>query len=183
MKIKKVPIKDLVSPEWNPRQITDEELEKLKKSIKEFGYIDPIIVNEYNNHIVGGNQRYLALKQLGYEEVDVIFINEPNIMKEKAMNIALNKISGDWDQQKLEVILEEIELSDIDVKLTGFEEIELTPLNNEEEYEFNDDNEIKEYTLEKELFKLIITFESEKEQQDHYEKFISEGLECRILTL
>ena len=139
MQIKKVPIKDLVSPDWNPRQITDEELEKLKKSIKEFGYIDPIIVNEYNNHIVGGNQRYLALKQLGYEEVDVIFINEPNIMKEKAMNIALNKISGEWDQDKLDVVLEEIQLSNIDITLTGFDEIEFTNLSEDEDYIIPDD--------------------------------------------
>ena len=139
MQIKKAPVKDLVSPDWNPRQITDEELEKLKKSIKEFGYIDPIIVNEYNNHIVGGNQRYLALKELGYNEVEVLYINEPNIQKEKAMNLALNKISGDWDQDKLDIILEEIQLSDIDITLTGFDEIEFTNLSDDEEYIIPDD--------------------------------------------
>ena len=139
MQIKKVPTKDLISPEWNPRQITETEMEKLKTSIKEFGYVDPIIVNSYNNHIVGGNQRYLALKELGYNEVEVLYINEPDILKEKAMNIALNKISGEWDQDKLDVVLEEIQLSDIDITLTGFDEIEFTNLSEDEDYIIPDD--------------------------------------------
>ncbi|MBQ2174259.1 MAG: ParB N-terminal domain-containing protein, partial [Alphaproteobacteria bacterium] len=133
MNIEKANINELISPDWNPRQITEEEMEKLKNSIKEFGYIDPLIVNQHNNHIVGGNQRYKALKEMGYDEVDVIFINEPNISKEKAMNLALNKISGDWDQDKLDIILEEIQLSDIDITLTGFDEIEFTNLSDDEE--------------------------------------------------
>lgn len=139
MQIKKVPTKDLISPDWNPRQITETEMEKLKTSIKEFGYVDPIIVNSYNNHIVGGNQRYLALKELGYNEVEVLYINEPDILKEKAMNIALNKISGEWDQDKLDVVLEEIQLSDIDITLTGFDEIEFTNLSEDEDYIIPDD--------------------------------------------
>jgi len=139
MNIEKANINDLISPDWNPRQITEEEMEKLKNSIKEFGYIDPLIVNQHNNHIVGGNQRYKALKEMGYDEVDVIFINEPNISKEKAMNLALNKISGDWDQDKLDIILEEIQLSDIDITLTGFDEIEFTNLSDDEEYIIPDD--------------------------------------------
>ena len=139
MNIEKANINELISPEWNPRQITDNEMQKLKNSIKEFGYIDLIIVNRHNNHIVGGNQRYLALKELGYDEVEVLYINEPNIAKEKAMNIALNKISGEWDQDKLDVILEEIQLSPIDITLTGFDEIELTNLTEDEDYIIPDD--------------------------------------------
>lgn len=139
MNIEKANINDLISPDWNPRQITETEMEKLKTSIKEFGYVDPIIVNQHNNHIVGGNQRYLALKELGYNEVEVLYINEPNILKEKAMNIALNKISGEWDQDKLDVVLEEIQLSDIDITLTGFDEIEFTNLSEDEEYIIPDD--------------------------------------------
>ena len=128
MKIHKVPINSLISPEWNPRQITDEELTKLETSLKEFGYIEPIIVNDVNNHIVGGNQRCKALKQLGYDEVDVVYVHIEDLAKEKACNVALNKISGDWDNDKLRVVLEEIELSPFDISLTGFDEIELTEM-------------------------------------------------------
>lgn len=128
MKIHKVPINSLISPEWNPRQISDEELTKLETSLKEFGYIEPIIVNDVNNHIVGGNQRCKALKQLGYDEVDVVYVHIEDLEKEKACNVALNKISGDWDNDKLRVVLEEIELSPFDISLTGFDEIELTEM-------------------------------------------------------
>lgn len=128
MKIEKAKIDTLISPDWNPRQITENELEKLETSLNEFGYIEPIIVNDVNNHIVGGNQRAKALKTLGYDEVDVVYVHIEDINKEKACNVALNKISGDWDTDKLQVVLEEIELSPIDVSLTGFDEIELTEM-------------------------------------------------------
>ena len=135
MQIKKAPVKDLVSPEWNPRQITNEELEKLKTSLEEFGYIEPIIINDVNNHVVGGNQRLRALIALGYDEVDCVYVHITDINKEKACNVALNKISGDWDEDKLRVVLEDIELSPIDIKLTGFDELELTSLDLGEETE------------------------------------------------
>lgn len=151
MQIEKANIQDLISPDWNPRQITEEELQKLETSLNEFGYIEPIIVNDVNNHIVGGNQRCKALRQLGYEEVDVVYVHIEDLAKEKACNVALNKISGDWDNDKLKIVLEEIELSPIDVSLTGFDEIELTEMEIttdepvevvEDDYEEPDDLEV-----------------------------------------
>ena len=133
MEIVKVDINELISPEYNPRQITDDEMEKLKNSINEFGYVAPIIVNKYNNHIIGGNQRYEALKSLGYTDVDVIFVDEPDLNREKALNIALNKISGEWDFVKLADIIDELELNDFDIPLTGFDEQELENFYIEEE--------------------------------------------------
>lgn len=140
MKIEKVKIEDLNSPEWNPRYISQSELGKLKTSLEEFGYVDPIIVNKHNMNIVGGNQRYLALKEMGYKEIEVVFVNEPNLEKEKALNIALNKISGDWDNEKLELVLEEIELSDFDVALTGFDDVEITELKMENDIDYDTAN-------------------------------------------
>ena len=133
MEIVKVDINELISPEYNPRQITDDEMGKLKNSINEFGYIAPIIVNKYNNHIIGGNQRYEALKSLGYTDVDVVFVDEPDLNREKALNIALNKISGEWDFVKLADIIDELELNDFDIPLTGFDEQELENFYVEEE--------------------------------------------------
>ena len=135
MEIVKVDINELICPEYNPRQITDDEMGKLKNSINEFGYVDPIIVNKHNNHIVGGNQRYCALKSLGYDEVDVIFIDEPDLNREKALNIALNKISGEWDFVKLADILDDLELNDFDISLTGFDELELEDFGIEDQTE------------------------------------------------
>ena len=161
MQIKKVPTKDLISPEWNPRQITNEELEKLKTSLEEFGYIEPIIVNDVNNHVVGGNQRLRALTALGYDEVDCVYVHIEDINKEKACNVALNKISGDWDNDKLKVVLEEIELSPIDIKLTGFDELELTELEvkepitvHEDDFIIDDEEDMEVNVMEGDLFKL-----------------------------
>ena len=162
MEIHKVPINTLTSPDWNPRQITEEELTKLETSLKEFGYIEPIIVNDVNNHIVGGNQRCKALRQLGYEEVDVVYVHIEDLAKEKACNVALNKISGDWDNDKLKVVLEEIELSPIDISLTGFDDIELTEMEIYEEPSMEDiveddyevDDEIETDIQHGDLFRL-----------------------------
>ena len=144
MEIIKVDINELISPEYNPRQITDDEMEKLKNSINEFGYISPIIVNKHNNHIVGGNQRYEALKSLGYTDVDVIFVDEPDLNREKALNIALNKISGEWDNEKLTQIFKDMKVEGFDLELSGFGDFELDfYLDNEDEDFFNpfDDDE------------------------------------------
>ena len=95
-------------------------------------------------------------------------------MKEKAMNIALNKISGDWDQQKLEVILEEIELSDIDVKLTGFEEIILEEIPDFQPVEFDGKR-----LDEKAEYYIKIYCKDLDEQDEIYLKLINEGYDCQ----
>lgn len=127
MIVETVKIDDLVSPEYNPRHITPEALDSLKQSIDEFGYIDPIIVNRVNNHIVGGNQRYEALKQLGYETVEVIYTTITDINREKALNIRLNNNSGDWDIGKLDNIFNDLEIEGFDLTLTGFATENLQP--------------------------------------------------------
>lgn len=161
MNIEKANINDLISPDWNPRQITEEELQKLETSLNEFGYIEPIIVNDVNNHVVGGNQRLRALTALGYDEVDVVYVHIEDINKEKACNVALNKISGDWDEDKLRTVLEDIELSPIDIKLTGFEELELTELEvkepitvHEDDFIIEDEEDIEVNVQEGDLFRL-----------------------------
>lgn len=148
MEIVKVNINELISPEYNPRQITDDEMEKLKNSINEFGYVAPIIVNKHNNHIVGGNQRYEALKSLGYTDVDVIFVDEPDLNREKALNIALNKISGEWDEVKLNQIFTEMKLAGFDkVSLTGFEDYEVQELNFINDINYDDDFDLTDDDL------------------------------------
>lgn len=121
MKIQKVKISELKEAEYNPRidlKPGDAEFEKIRKSIKEFGFVEPIIINS-DMTIIGGHQRYKVLKELGYEEIECSIVNL-NKTKEKALNIALNKISGDWDNAKLEKLLEELKNEDIDMDITGF---------------------------------------------------------------
>ena len=148
MKIEKVKIDDLISPSYNPRDITPEEMEKLKTSITEFGYVDLIIVNEVNHHIVGGNQRYEALKELGYETVDVVYVHEEDPNREKALNIALNKISGEFDKIKLNSIFNEMKLEGFEAThLTGFDDYEIQELSFINDIEFDDDFDLSDDDL------------------------------------
>ena len=122
-------LSDLKAADYNPRKALtpeDSEYQKIKRSIEEFGYVDPIIINE-DGTIIGGHQRCTVLKDLGYEEVDVVVVSLDK-QREKALNIALNKITGEWDELKLKDLLLDLDLGDYDVSLTGFESEELTDL-------------------------------------------------------
>ena len=117
---------ELNPAEYNPRkrlQPGDREYEKLKHSIETFGYVDPIIVNA-DGTVIGGHQRLNVLIDLGYTEADVAVVDLEK-SEEKALNIALNKINGEWDEEKLADLFQELRLEDIDLSLTGFDEDEL----------------------------------------------------------
>lgn len=120
MRIEKKNLQELRPADYNPRKISEKELERLKASIEEFGYVDLIIWNETTGNIVGGHQRYKALEDLGFNEVDTVIL-EMDEPKEKALNVALNKISGEFDIEKLKEILSELRFDDFDVELTGFD--------------------------------------------------------------
>lgn len=118
-------IDNLNPAEYNPRkrlQPGDEEYERLKTSIETFGYVDPIIINA-DGTVIGGHQRLFVLRDLGYSEADVAVVDLSKA-DEKALNIALNKISGEWDEEKLAEIFAELDAEGYDLSLTGFGEDE-----------------------------------------------------------
>ncbi len=89
MVIEKIPIDRLNAAPYNPRvelKPGDPVYESLKKSVETFGYLQPIIVNRRNSTVVGGHQRLKVLKDLGYEEVDVVFV-DVSAEHEKALNL------------------------------------------------------------------------------------------------
>lgn len=129
LKTEKRKLKELVAADYNPRKALtpeDSEYQKIKRSIEEFGYVDPIIINE-DGTIIGGHQRCTVLKDLGYEEADVVVVSLDK-QREKALNIALNKITGEWDELKLKDLLLDLDLGDYDISLTGFEQEDLAEL-------------------------------------------------------
>lgn len=129
LNVEKWSITELRPADYNPRKALtpdDAEYQKIKRSIEKFGYIDPIIINS-DGTIIGGHQRYTVLSDLGYTEVDVVVL-DLNKEDEKALNIALNKISGEWDELKLRDLLVELDLGDYDISLTGFDNQELEEL-------------------------------------------------------
>lgn len=100
LKVEKVLVSDIKICEYNPRTHTKEEAEQLKKSISEYGICEPLILNsapERRNILIGGNFRLEVLKEMDYKEVEVVYINIPDIEKEKDLNIRLNRNTGSWD--------------------------------------------------------------------------------------
>lgn len=125
MNLIKKKIDELIYAEYNPRKKLvpgDKEYERIKNSIENFGYVEPVIIN-VDNTIIGGHQRVSVLKELGFEEINVIVI-EIDKTKEKALNIALNKITGEWDEDLLNDLLIELDDLDFDISLTGFDKID-----------------------------------------------------------
>jgi DNA modification methylase len=130
MLIEKIQTERLIPADYNPRKDLkpgDPEYEKLKRSLEEFGYVEPVIWNKTTSHVVGGHQRLKVLLDMGITEVECVVV-DMDAEKEKALNIALNKISGDWDKDKLALLISDLQGADFDVSLTGFDPTELDDL-------------------------------------------------------
>ena len=155
MEIKELPLKELKPAAYNPRKKLkkgDKEQEKIKQSLLKFGYVDPIIVNE-DLTVIGGHQRLTVLKDLDYETAKCVIVDLPK-EDEKALNIALNKITGQWDEALLADLLLDLQESDFNLDLTGFEPPEIDDiLSNVHDKELSED----EFDVEEELKKPTVS--------------------------
>src|SRR5262245_31043207 len=117
---------------YNPRQISDHDLEALRRSLRFFGTVEPIVVNRRSGRIVGGHQRVKAALAEGIEDLPVYFVDldDPS---EKQLNLALNRIHGEWDEAMLERLLSELKVAGADLELTGFTDDEIRALLVDEE--------------------------------------------------
>jgi hypothetical protein len=141
-----VPIKSIKFAEYNPRKWSPESVASLKKSLKENGFVDPIILNGSPNRkdiLIGGHFRVSVAKELGYSEVPAVYINVPDLEKEKRLNLQLNRAIGDWDL-KLLAEFDPTLLADI-----GFSSEEIDDI-------FGIDETPEQFDLQKELEKLKI---------------------------
>lgn len=143
MEVQKIEIQKLKIAEYNPRKDLkpeDEEYQKIKNSIKEFGYVEPIIANK-DMTVISGHQRLKVLKDMNYENIECIIVNfDKN--KEKLLNIALNKISGEWDYQKLETLFNELAREELNLSTTGFDEKEINKITKEIEEMMTENEEV-----------------------------------------
>lgn len=130
MKIEKLKLSEITPYINNAKEHPQEQIDQIKGSIKEFGFNDPIAVDE-NNVIIEGHGRYIALQQLGVEEVEVIRLDHLSEIQKKQYIIAHNKLTMNtgFNLEKLKLELKEIEINEKDLSLTGFEIEELTDLN------------------------------------------------------
>lgn len=152
MKIEKIKIKNLNPAKYNPRKELkkeDESYQRIKKSIEEFGLVDPLIINSRNMTIIGGHQRFNILKDLGYDAAECIILDLDE-KQEKRLNLSLNKNSGFWDEDKLELLFKELELTEDELFATGFSKDEVDELITDVFNEFEDDN----FDVEEEVKKI-----------------------------
>src|SRR5882672_11573531 len=108
----------MASP-FNPRKIGDHDLAALRRSLKFFGTVEPIVVNTRSGHIVGGHQRVKAAEAEGIDTLPVVYVDldDPS---EKQLNLALNRISGEFDVDKLQDVLADLQRAGADMEMTGF---------------------------------------------------------------
>ena len=185
MKLIEMALDKLKPAAYNPRvELTEDmaEYQALKRSIEEFGDVEPIVWNKRTGNIIGGHQRYNVLKALGYTKaiVSVVDIDEK---EEKTLNIALNKVEGEWEEEKLKEILEELEFED--VSLSGFNMEEVALLMEDEggfeesmEEALGDAEEYSEDGYQNGVsFVITLRFETSEQAQDWAEK---EGIEINI---
>ncbi len=165
-------IEELKPYKNNPR-FNDEAVEYVAKSIKEFGFKVPIVLDK-NNEIVAGHTRYKASLELGLKEVPCIIADDLNEEQIKAFRLADNKVSekASWN---LELLDEELEnILDIDMEDFGFLNIN---------YDIDEIERVDLSDKEFEKYEIIIECKNETDLQEKYEKLIEEGYECRLSTL
>lgn len=176
MQIEVVNINDIIPYENNAKLHPKEQIEQIKKSILEFGNNDPIAIDK-DNIIIEGHGRLLALKELGYKEVEVIKLGHLTEEQRKAYTLIHNKLTmnTDFDMDLLMEELENIEIidmEDFDFSLDIEEdETTKTPKENDLSGEIYD------------TYEVIIECQNELEQEELYNRLIQEGLKCRVLTL
>lgn len=166
-----VKINELNPAKYNPRVTLkpgDKEWESLKNSIERFGVATPLVVNKATMTLISGHQRLNVLKNNGIDEVEVVLVDVDD-EKEKALNIALNKIDGEWDYQKLEALFDEI-LED-DIKFTGFDTEELANLFDRELYDRN--IEAEETEIEPEQYYEAREDKEEQEAEKPFTVYLS----------
>ena len=131
MNLQRININRLKPAKYNPRKDLkpgDPAYEKIRRSLHDFGYVDPVIWNEVTGNIVGGHQRYKVLASEGATEIDCVVVHIEDPQDEKALNIALNKAVGEWEPVALADLLADLQSSGYDLGATGFDAAEVDDL-------------------------------------------------------
>lgn len=164
-------LEDLKPYENNPRY-NDEAVQYVAKSIEDFGFKVPLVIDK-NNTIVAGHTRYKASMELGLKEVPCIIADDLDEEQIKAFRLVDNKVSekSEWN---FELLDEELNDLDVDLSLYGFDNADFD-INNIER------NDLSDKVFEK--YEIIIRCENELDLQKKYEKLTEEGYECTISTL
>lgn len=126
--VEQVPLEQLRPDPANPRRIGEEELDALTRSLRQFGFVQPVVARREDQTVIGGHQRLVAARRLGLTTVPVIWL-DLTTEQARLLGLALNKISGTWDEQLLARLLADLQTAaGIDLTLSGFGEDEVRDL-------------------------------------------------------
>ena len=172
------PVGDLIPYVNNSRTHSDAQVTQVAASIKEFGFTNPILVDE-SNGIIAGHGRLMAAKKLGFDEVPTITLGGLTDAQRKAYVIADNQLAlnSGWDLDTLKVEVERLSEMEFDIDLLGFDEIEIGKL-----FDQPKDLELKEEQYS-EIFNIIIECKNESEQEKIFNRLDAEGYKCRVQSL
>lgn len=176
--VRRMQLSKLKPADWNPRKISHAELEKLRTSLESFGVPVPIVWNERSGTTVGGHQRVKALLLNGVAETDVIVVNLDEV-REKQLNLALNRISGDWDDDLLREVFKCLQSDGAEISLTGFDDDEIADLFKEDTKEIKGEIELGPELLEEHNI-LILHFDNEMDWRAAIETFGLQKVTDRI---
>lgn len=181
MQIERKKIRDMYRAAYNPRIELipgDTEYENLRRSITTYGLIIPVVWNKRTNRVVGGHQRLTVLENEGETEVDVSVVDLDET-QERQLNVALNKVEGGWDEEKLGDLLAEL---GEDATLTGFTQQEIDSLTNDIDSLIDGDIVDEELKAIEELFNVSLTFD--KADQEELKAYVKDyGKEALIQVI
>ncbi|QDP63900.1 MAG: putative ParB [Prokaryotic dsDNA virus sp.] len=168
----------LQAADYNPRQITAAQYDALKFSLEKFGFVQPVVINNRTGRVVGGHQRIKAAIDIGITSVPTVTLDLDN-HDEKALNLALNRVGGDWDDRLLTKMLADLGSEGWDLADLGFDDTELDRLLNATTTE-PEPGSITDIEYE-ESYHLIIECSSVDEQGEVMAYLDKRGIECRPL--
>ncbi len=165
---------------YNPRKISDHDLDALRRSLRFFGAVQPVVVNTRTNRIVGGHQRVKAAEAEGIDALPVVYVDldEPT---EKQLNLALNRVSGEFDRERLEELVRDLDASGADLGLTGFTDKELAELVGGAPDSGGADEPADEGGYQSQ-YGVIVMCSNEAEQERVYQTLRAEGYDCKVVV-
>lgn len=172
MRVEKRKVSELKEYPGNPRWITPTQMNHLRESIQEFGLVVPLVINT-KNEVIGGNQRLKVLKELGVEEVECIVVDLPKA-EEKKLNLALNRIHGEWKVDALLNFVADLEIQDL--AMAGFEKVELEVFRKMRE----DFEDFEKLSYDFKLITVIVAYTKNEEEFEELVDFLDrEGIEWK----
>lgn len=172
-------IEDLIPYVRNARIHTSEQVTRIAASIKEFGFINPVLIDK-NNGIIAGHGRVEAAKNLNMETVPCIFVEHLTEIQKRAYILADNKLALDsgWDEEMLKIELEELSESNFDIDFLNFD----IDLNKDAELEISENTTPEKEIEYKEQYGVIVMCKDEQEQEKIYDELSERGYDCKVVA-